>query len=85
MFSSPNGSDETSVWERGDESVKNEQEQQKIDIQKQNTELKQQEIQLQKQQQDTNATLVTGGLIVSGALVLVVSIYLIIRLLRKQK
>lgn len=72
----------TSVWERAADS---EQEQQKIDIQKQNTDLRKQEIQLQQQQQQTTNTMTIGGLVISGVLVLVVSIYLLSKVLKKKK
>lgn len=63
----------------------NNQEQQKIDLQKQNTELRKEEIQIQKQAQQTNTMLTTGGLLLGGVLVLVISIYLIKRMLNRKK
>jgi hypothetical protein len=72
----------TSVWERA---ADNEQEQQKIDIQKQNTDLRKQEIQLQQQQQQTNNTMIIGGLAIGGVLVIVVSIYLLSKVFKKKK
>lgn len=65
--------------------VESGQEQQKIDIQKQNTDLRKQEIQLQQQQQQTANTMTIGGLVIGGFLVLVVSIYLLSKVFKKKK
>lgn len=74
--------DSPSVYEQADNSY---QEQQKIDLQKQNTELRKEEVQIQKQAQQTNTMLATGGLVLGGILVLVVSVYLVKRMLNRKK
>ena len=51
-------------------------------IEKQKIELQKQELQVKQQQQDTQQLLVTSGLVLGGTLVLVVTVYLFVRMLR---
>lgn len=73
-----------SVHEMSQDAEKNKQEQQKIDIQKQNADSRKQEIQLQQQQQQTTNTMIVGGLAIGGILVIVVSIYLLSKVFKKK-
>jgi len=79
MFNSSNN--KPSIYESA---VENAQEQQKIDIQKQNNDLRKQEIQLQQQQLQTNTMLAVGGLAIAGILVLVVSFYILSKVFKRK-
>ena len=83
MMEASEGSRERQIQEKKNEIESTKNEQAAKSDQKQ-LELRQQELQVQQQQAQTQQTLVVGGLILAAVLVLVVSVYLITKLLRRN-